>query len=194
MPGSEVKVVDDDGRELPTGEAGELLYRGWNLCKGYWENPQETENAFDKDGWWHSGDLVKIDEKGHLRILGRKKELIIRGGFNVVPSEIEGLLSTHPKILEVAVVGTPNPVLGESTCVCAVPKTGETLTLLEIRNFLQDKVATYKVPDELSIMEDFPRLASGKVAKFGENGLQSLAKADEKKEKFIDIKYGKKGD
>jgi fatty-acyl-CoA synthase len=192
MPGSEIKVIDDSGKELPLGEAGELHYRGWNLCQGYWENPAENEKAFDDDGWWHTGDLVKIDEKGHLRILGRKKELIIRGGFNIVPSEIEELLSKHPKILEIAVVGTPNPVLGESICVCVIPPKGQRPTLLELRDFLKDKIADYKLPDELAIMEIFPYLANGKLAKFGPEGLESLAKADETREKLINIKSKKK--
>lgn len=191
MPGSEIKVVDDNGKELPLGEPGELLYRGWNLCKGYWENPSETEKAFDDNGWWHTGDLVKIDEKGHLRILGRKKELIIRGGFNIVPSEIEELLSKHPKILEVAVVGTPNPVLGESICACVIPEKGEKPGLLELRDFLKDKIADYKLPDELSIMENLPYLANGKLARFGPEGLESLARADESREKLINLKSQK---
>lgn len=191
-PGSETKVIDEDGNEMPQGESGELLYRGWSLCKGYWENPKENEKAFDKDGWWHTGDLVKIDDEGHLCILGRIKELIIRGGFNIVPSELEELLTKHPKVLEVAAVGTPNPILGESICLCVIPEKGEKPTLMELREFLADKIADYKLPDELCIMEDFPRMASGKSAKFGTDGLQGLAKADEKREKYVDIKKKKK--
>jgi len=178
----EAKVVDDYGNNVPVGEVGELWFRGWTVLKGYWNNPAETANQITADGWLKTGDLATMDENGYFRIVGRKKELINRGGYKIYPTELEGLLVKHPKVAEVAVVGTPNPVLGESICACVIPR-GDSPALVELREFCRDKIADYKYPDELCIMKDFPRMASGKVAKFGETGLQALAIADENRQR-----------
>lgn len=179
----EAKVVDEEGRELPRGERGELWFRGWTVLKGYWNNPEETKNQITKDGWLKTGDMAIMDEQGYIRIVGRKKELINRGGYKVYPTELEELLIKHPKVAEVAVVGTPNPILGESICACVIPK-GDPPTLTDLREFCKDKIADYKYPDELCIMQDFPRMSSGKVTKFGERGLRARAIKDESRERY----------
>jgi fatty-acyl-CoA synthase len=172
------------GDLLPPGVAGELVYRG-EIFKEYWNNPEETARSFDSDGWLHTGDMVMQDEAGFLRMMGRMKEQINRGGLKIVPAELESLLVEHPKIKEVCVTSTPNPVLGESICVCVVPAGDEKPTLAELRAFLEAKIAKYKLPEELCIFESFPRLAGGvKYRKFGPDSIQDLAAKDETREKF----------
>ena len=172
------------GKLLPPGEAGELVYRG-GIFQEYWNNPVETARSFDSEGWFHTGDLVMQDEEGFLRMMGRMKEQINRGGLKIVPAELESLLVKYPKIKEVCVTSTPNPVLGESICACIVPVGEERPTLAELRTFLEDKIAKYKLPDELCIFESFPRLAGGvKYRKFGPDSIQDLATKDEAREKL----------
>ncbi|MBN2125796.1 MAG: long-chain fatty acid--CoA ligase, partial [Deltaproteobacteria bacterium] len=174
-----VRVVDPETHEeVPDGEIGELTLSGWHVLKGYWDNPEETRKQII-DGWLYMGDLASREKDGWFRIYGRTKDLINRGGFKVYPHELESLLSEHPKLREVCVVATPNPVLGESICVCTIPREGEHIGLEEIREFLQGRVAPYKLPDELSVMEEFPRLSGGvKLNKFGKGGLSELALKD----------------
>lgn len=172
------------GKILSPGEPGELVYRG-EIFKEYWNNPAETARAFDQEGWFHTGDLVVQDEDGFFKMMGRIKEQINRGGLKIVPAELESLLVKHPKIKEVCVTATPNPVLGESICVCVVPTGGEKPTLKELREFLQDKIAAYKLPEELCIFDSFPRLAGGvKYKKFGEGSIQEMAAKDETRERL----------
>ncbi|MCL4466732.1 MAG: acyl--CoA ligase [Chloroflexi bacterium] len=181
----EVKVVDPEtGREMPPNEPGELLFRG-PMMKFYWNNPEETAKAFDAEGWFRTGDLVVQDEEGYVRIVGRAKEQINRGGLKIVPNEVEALLIKHPKIKELCVISTPNPVLGESICACVVPLDDDKPTLQELRDFLKDKIAAYKLPEELCLFESFPRLAGGvKLRKFGPGSIQEMAINDERRERL----------
>lgn len=174
--GSEVRAVDPStGRDVAPGEVGELYYRGWNLMRGYWQHPDETARAMDKDGWFHTGDLISIGEDGNVRMHGRTKDQINRGAYKIIPSEVERLISQMPQVAQVSIVSTPNSVLGESICACVVLIPGASLSLQEIRAYLAEKVAAYKLPDELCILEDFPRLVGGvKINKYGKGGLKEL--------------------
>lgn len=183
--GTSIRIIDPEtGADRNDGEPGELLLTGWHLMSGYWENLQETANQL-KNGWLHTGDLVKRNGDGPVQILGRIKECINRGGLKIIPSELEGLIIKHPGVAEVAVVGTSNPVLGESICVCVKAAPGEKApTLSETREFLEGKVAPYKLPDELLVMDEFPRLGGGlKINRFGVGGLVELASTSTQKEK-----------
>jgi acyl-CoA synthetase (AMP-forming)/AMP-acid ligase II len=169
---------------LPDGEIGELTLSGWHVMKGYWRNKRETVNQV-VEGWLFTGDLVSRDSEGFFRIYGRTKDLINRGGYKIYPYELESVLLEHPKVNQVCVVAVNNPVLGESICVCVVPEGEEKVSLAEIRAFLKGKVGLHKLPDELCIMEDFPRLSGGvKINKFGRGGVTELAENDSKKERF----------
>jgi fatty-acyl-CoA synthase len=175
LAGTRVRVVDSGSQqELPDGEIGELTLSGWHVMKGYWKNPEETEKQI-VDGWLSMGDLVSREKDGYVRIYGRTKDLINRGGFKIYPHELESLMLEHPKVDQVSVVATPNPVLGESICACVVPAQGEALNLAELRAFLRGKIAPHKVPDELCLFDEFPRLPGGlKIKKFGKGGLADL--------------------
>jgi len=181
----EAMVVDPDTRKpVPPGEPGELVFRG-EIFKEYWNNPVETAKAFDSEGWFYTGDMVTQNEEGYIKMVGRYKEQINRGGLKIEPGELENLLIKHPKVKEVCVIATPNPVLGESICACIVPMGEDRPTLKELREYLQDKVAQYKLPEELAIFESFPRLAGGvKYKKFGEGSIQEMATKDETREKL----------
>jgi fatty-acyl-CoA synthase len=186
VEGTEVRVVDSaSGEEVPDGEIGELTMRGWHVMKGYWKNPEETAKQI-LDGWLFMGDLISREKSGYYKIYGRTKDLINRGGYKIYPYELEALLVHHPEINQVCVVATPNPVLGENICVCAIPEPGKSLTLDGIRTYLKEKkIASHKLPDELCIMDDFPKLSGGvKVNKFGKGGVMELAKTDENRERY----------
>ncbi len=185
VPGATVKAIDPaTGQEVPPGQPGELLFGG-NILKGYWERPDETAKSIDAEGFLHTGDLVTIDEQGYVRIMSRIKEIIKKGGYSINPNEIESLLCEHPRVKEACVISTPNPVMGESICACVVTRDGKSLTLREVRDFMCDKIASYKVPDELCNFPDFPRLAGGiKIRKFGPESVQEMAMTDEEREKF----------
>jgi len=171
--------------ELGIGEIGEMMVKGPHVLKGYWQNPDETSKQLEKDGWLHTGDLVSIDQDGFITIYGRSKDLINRGGLKIYPSEIESLILQHPRVSQVCIVGTPNPVLGESICACVIPKEGTRVSLQEICEFLKDKVAKHKLPDELLIVLDFPKVAGGvKIRKYGPGGVQELASLDKNRERF----------
>lgn len=184
LPGTEARAVHPEtGEELGPGEQGELVLSGWHVTQGYWRNPEETAHQI-RDGWLHTGDLVIRDEDGCFTILGRLKELINRGGFKVVPSEIESMLVQHPSVAEVCVVGTPNPVLGESICVCLRLEEGSSRpTLDELRGYLDGRVAPFKLPDELLVLDDLPRMPGGvKVNRFGAGGVAELARESDEKQ------------
>jgi fatty-acyl-CoA synthase len=180
-----IRIVDPESHdELPDGEIGEFTLSGWHVMKGYWKNPAETRKQII-DGWLFMGDLASREENGYFKIYGRTKDLINRGGYKIYPYELESLLIEHPKIDQICVVPTPNPVLGESICVCVIPNAQQRISLEEIREFMKDKIAPYKLPDELCIMEDFPKLSGGvKIKKFGEGGLTELAEKDETRERI----------
>jgi acyl-CoA synthetase (AMP-forming)/AMP-acid ligase II len=181
--GTEVRVADPvTGEELPAGESGELLLSGWHVMAGYWNNPQATQDQL-RDGWLHTGDLVRREENGLVQIQGRLKDCINRGGFKVIPSELERVLIEHPDVEEVCVVGTPNPILGEGICACVVPREGEQIDLHRLRGFLKEKVADNKLPDELLVFEQFPRLSGGlKVNRYGAGGVAEAARTATQKQ------------
>jgi len=185
IEGTRMRVVEPATQKpLPDSEIGELTIRGWHVMQGYWKNPEETAKQI-VDGWLLMGDLASRDENGYFKIYGRTKDLINRGGYKIYPYELESLIIDHPKVEQVSVVATPNPVLGESICACVIPVPDETLTLSEIREYVQDQVAPHKLPDELSIMDDFPKLSGGvKLKKFGKGGLTELATKDDNREKI----------
>ena len=179
VAGTQVRIADPaTNEEMPHGSTGELTLSGWHMMKGYWERPEETRKQII-DGWLHMGDLASCDENGYIKIYGRTKDLINRGGYKITPFELESVLVDHPAIEQVCIVATPNPVLGESTCACIIPREGQTVTLPEIREFMKDRIAPHKLPDELCLMVDFPRLSGGvKIKKFGQGGLADLAQQD----------------
>ncbi|MGA9774035.1 MAG: AMP-binding protein [Blastocatellia bacterium] len=167
MPEMEARIVDPaTGSECEPGVAGELCCRGYNVMKGYYNNSQATIDAIDSAGWLHTGDQATIDMDGYVRITGRIKELIIRGGENVAPKEVEDLLRTHPKIADVYVYGVPDERLGEEVAAAIRLNSGETATPEEIREFCKGRIAGFKIPRQIRFVETFPMTASGKVQKF----------------------------
>lgn len=165
QPGMEHKVVDHHRRIVPLGQTGEACARGQNVCIGYFKDPQRTAEVIDDRGWIYSGDQAKIDEAGNLIIVGRIKDMIVRGGENISPTEIEDILYTYPKVKQVAVVAIPDERLGEKTCACIIPKQGEEILYDEIKAFFKDKVARFKIPDHIELMDEFPSTPSGKTRK-----------------------------
>ena len=166
LPGVEVKVVDGEGNALPDGEQGELCTRGHNVMLGYYKMPEATAEAIDEEGWLHTGDLAVRDESGFYRITGRIKDMIIRGGENVYPREIEEILYTHPKIVEAQVVGVPDARLGEEICAWIKLQEGQSATEDEIRDFCRQRLAHFKVPKHMMFVEEFPETVTGKIQKF----------------------------
>lgn len=162
MNGAKLKLVYDDGNEVSRGEVGEVLGTGPAGVGGYFKDENATWESWTKDNWYHTGDLAKINEDGNLVIVGRKKEMIKRGGQNVYPIEIEKLLSTHPRVLEIAVVGMPDPEMLEKACAYVVPKAGQKFTFEDMSAFLKEKgLAPFKIPERLEILEAMPTLAAG---------------------------------
>ncbi|HEY8488267.1 MAG TPA: long-chain fatty acid--CoA ligase [Thermaerobacter sp.] len=160
----ELRIVDEAGQDVPPGEVGELVVRGPNVCAGYWNNAEATREAF-RDGWFHTGDLARQDEEGFYYIVDRKKDMLISGGENVYPVEVEQVIVQHPKVMEVAVVGAPDDRWGEVPVAFVAVKPGQTLTLEELAAFCEGKLARFKIPKRLFIVEQLPRNATGKVLK-----------------------------
>src|SRR3954469_8456882 len=148
VKGVEMKVVDDDGKEVPAGEVGEIVIRGHNVMKGYWDKPDATKESI-VDGWFHTGDMAKVDDDGYFFIVDRKKELIIRGGYNVYPREIEEVLYEHPAIAEAAVVGVPDDKMGEEVGAAVALKEGEEVDEATLRDYVKNEVANYKYPRKI---------------------------------------------
>ena len=165
LPGAEVKIVDHNRCEVPTGEVGELACRSFGVMKGYYNMPEKTLEVLDENGWFYTGDLATIDEKGYIRIVGRKKEMIIRGGYNIYPREIEEVLYAHPAVMDVAIIGLPDSVLGEISCATVSLKPRASVEKEELWDYLKEKIADYKVPDKIVILDQFPMTASGKIRK-----------------------------
>ena len=167
--GTDVKLLDDEGKEVPPGEEGEFYFRGPSTTAGYFrdiEQTLETWGTLGTEGWFRTGDQAKIDGKGNIVLTGRKKDLIIRGGQNIYPSEIEGLLFMHPKVKQVAIVAMPDPIMGEKACAYVALEEGKELTFEEMLSFLKSKkIATYKLPERLEIRSELPMRDSQKVAK-----------------------------
>jgi fatty-acyl-CoA synthase len=165
-PHVQVKIVDAEGRVTPRGTPGELLTRGYSVMRGYWNEPERTREAVDAGGWMHTGDLGVIDEEGYCNIVGRVKDMIIRGGENISPREIEEFLYRHPAVLDVAVVGVPDHKYGEAVCACIRLRPGIVATEEEIRTFCRGQIAHFKVPHYVRFVDNFPLTVTGKVQKF----------------------------
>jgi acyl-CoA synthetase (AMP-forming)/AMP-acid ligase II len=166
IPDTEVRVVGADNLPVPTGEAGEVVVRGYNVMKGYFEDPEATAQTIDADGWLHTGDIGVLDERGNLRITDRLKDMYVVGGFNAYPAEIEQLLATHPAIAEAAVVGVPDERMGEVGKAFVVPRAGAQVDADDVIAFAREHMANYKVPRSVEVIDVLPRNASGKVLKF----------------------------
>jgi fatty-acyl-CoA synthase len=167
LPDVEVKIVDiETGAALPPGKQGELCTRGYLVMKGYYKMPEETGKAIDSDGWLHTGDLAVMDENGYCKITGRIKQMIIRGGENIYPREIEEFLYTHPKVSDIQVYGVPDKKYGEQVMAAIILKKGETMTEDEVKEFCAGKIANYKIPKYVKFVEGYPMTASGKIQKF----------------------------
>lgn len=164
VPDTDCKIVDMETgeKELPSGEAGELIIKGPQVMKGYWNRPEETAQTL-RNGWLYTGDIAVMDDDGYFRIVDRKKDMVIVGGFNVYPREVEEVLYQHPKVLEAAVVGVTHPLRGEMVKAFVVLKEGETATEAEIVSFCRDHLASYKVPREIEFVSELPKSAVGKV-------------------------------
>ncbi|MBI4590301.1 MAG: long-chain fatty acid--CoA ligase [Candidatus Rokubacteria bacterium] len=162
IPGVEVRICDDQDRVLPAGEVGEICVRGPNVMLGYYRMPAETAKAI-KNGWLSTGDMGRLDTDGYLYVVERKKDLIIRGGFNIYPREVEEVLYASPKIVEAAVVGMPDPVMGEDVLAFVVVKAGSEATPLEIMAFCQEKLARFKCPKQVRFVDSLPKNAVGKI-------------------------------
>jgi long-chain acyl-CoA synthetase len=165
IEGVEMQVWDDDGNELPQGEVGEIVIRGHNIMKGYWNRPDANEEAITGEGWFRTGDMAKVDEDGYFFIVDRKKDLIIRGGYNVYPREIEEVLYEHPAIQEAAVIGVSHDELGEEVGAAVVLKEGESLEADELKGYVKDQVAAYKYPRKIWFVDELPKGPTGKILK-----------------------------
>ncbi|MBI5445911.1 MAG: long-chain-fatty-acid--CoA ligase [Deltaproteobacteria bacterium] len=167
LPGVELKVVDARRADVGRGEVGEIACRSPSLMKGYYNQPELTRELLDAQGWFYTGDLGTLDAEGSLRIVGRKKDMIIRGGYNIYPAEVEEALCSHLSVVEAAVVGLPDSVLGEVSCAAVVLRPGSRNGVAaELKDFLARRVADYKVPDHVCIVEELPKTAVGKTQKF----------------------------
>ncbi|NLT05559.1 MAG: long-chain fatty acid--CoA ligase [Solirubrobacterales bacterium] len=165
IAGVEMRLVDDDGNPPPAGEPGEIAIRGENVMKGYWERPDATAEVVDGDGWFRTGDVATVDEDGFYFIVDRKKDMIIRGGYNVYPREVEEVLYAHPAILEAAVVGIPHPDLGEEVAAAVVLAEGGGASAEEIRAYCKEQVAAYKYPRAIWFLDELPKGPTGKILK-----------------------------
>ena len=161
--GMGLRIIDGDGRDVPKGAEGEIAAEGPSVHLGYYKNAAANAELFTADGWFRTGDLGQIDPAGNVRIVGRLKEMINRGGKKFFPREIEEILYTHPKVLHAAIVGVPDPRLGERNCLCLIPRAGASLSLEEAVKFLGDSVAPYKLPEALEVFEEFPFTPTGKI-------------------------------
>jgi fatty-acyl-CoA synthase len=165
-PHIEVKIVDPEGHTVAPGTTGELLTRGYSVMLGYWDDEERTAESLDSEGWMHSGDLARIDEDGYCNIVGRLKDMVIRGGENIYPREIEEFLYRHPKVQEVQVFGVPDTRFGEELCAWIKLRTGMTASAEELKLYCKDQIAHYKVPRYIKFVENFPMTVTGKIQKF----------------------------
>jgi long-chain acyl-CoA synthetase len=164
IEGVEMQVVDEDGKPVEQGEVGEIVIRGHNVMKGYWQRPDSTEEAM-RGGWFHSGDMARTDEEGYFYIVDRKKDMIIRGGYNVYPREVEEILYEHPKIREAAVLGVPHDEWGEEIGAAVVLHEGEELSPEEVSAYVKERIAAYKYPRVVWFLDDLPKGPTGKILK-----------------------------
>ncbi len=167
LPHTEIKVIDPiTGKPVPCGERGEMCCRGYLLMQGYYKMPEKTAEAIDHDGWLHTGDLATMDVSGHVNIVGRLKDMVIRGGENLFPAEIEEFLIRHPKVADVQVVGVPDAFFGEELLAVVRPREGEQLTEQEVRDYCRGQISHQKTPRYIQFVESYPMTASGKIQKF----------------------------
>ncbi len=175
MPFMETKIVDPEtGEDLPNGMPGEFVVRGYNVMKGYYKMPEATSQAIDKDGWLHTGDIAIKEDSGYYRITGRIKDMIIRGGENIFPKEIEDFIYTHPDVVDVQIVAVPSENLGEEAYAFVIKRAGSTLTEKELKAFVGNNMARHKIPSYIEFIDQMPMTASGKIQKFV---LRDMAKA-----------------
>jgi fatty-acyl-CoA synthase len=165
-PHIEIKIVDAEGHIVPRGTSGELCTRGYSVMLGYWDDPEKTAEAIDKAGWMHTGDLATMDEDGYCAIVGRIKDMVIRGGENIYPREIEEFLYHHPSIQDVQVFGVPDQRFGEELCAWIKLRSGASLSEEEVKAFCKDQIAHYKIPRYVRFVDDFPMTVTGKMQKF----------------------------
>jgi acyl-CoA synthetase (AMP-forming)/AMP-acid ligase II len=164
-PDTEVRIIDDNGIDLPFGQPGEVLVRSPRLMKEYLDAPEETSRVIDGDGWYHTGDIATLDGDHYLNIVDRKKDMFIVGGFNAYPAEIERMLMDHPEVAQTAVVGVPDDRLGEVGAAFVVPRPGATITPEQVTAWAREKMANYKAPRYVHILDQLPVNFSGKVLK-----------------------------
>jgi fatty-acyl-CoA synthase len=181
MPHTEIKIADPTtGRAVERGEPGEFRARGYAVMRGYWNDPERTADAIDEEGWMHTGDLATMDEQGYVRVVGRIKDMVIRGGENVYPREIEEFLYSHPEIADVQVIGVPDERYGEELMAWVILRPGASLETEEIREFCRGKIAHYKIPRYVKVVDGFPMTVTGKVQKFKmrETAIEELGLTD----------------
>ena len=167
QPHLEVKIINPEtGETVPRGTTGELCTKGYSVMQGYWGDDARTREAIDAEGFMHTGDLATMDEEGYVNIVGRSKDMVIRGGENLYPREIEEFLYRHPRIQDVQVVGVPDQRFGEELCAWIIAKPGQTLDEDEVRAFCKGKIAHYKVPRYMKFVDAFPMTITGKIQKF----------------------------
>jgi fatty-acyl-CoA synthase len=167
MPEIECKIVEPEtGKECPDEVTGEFVARGYNIMKGYYKMPKATAAAIDADGWLHTGDLAARTKEGNFRITGRLKDMIIRGGENIYPKEIEDFIYTHPKVSDVQVIGVPSKDYGEEIMACVILKEGETADAEEIKDYVRTHMAKHKTPSYVVFVDSFPMNAAGKILKY----------------------------
>jgi long-chain acyl-CoA synthetase len=176
VEGVQMRLVDDKHREVAPGERGEVAIRGHNVMKGYWNRPEATAEAIDSGGWFYTGDVGQLDADGSFYIVDRKKELIIRGGYNVYPREIEEVLHEHPAVREAAVLGIPHPELGEEVGAAIALMTGAQADPQELREFVKQRVAAYKYPRHVWLLDELPKTSTGKILKREISAPDSIAK------------------
>lgn len=172
-PHLEAKLVDQSGRVVACGEIGEILIRGYSVMKGYWADPERTREVLDADGWMHTGDLGVFDEEGYCRVVGRSKDMIIRGGENIYPAEVENFLFQHPNIVEAAVFGVAHERFGEE--VCAWLRVASPMSAEEVTGYCRERIAHYKIPTLIRFVDHFPVTATGKVQKFAMRAIMEQA-------------------
>jgi long-chain acyl-CoA synthetase len=164
IAGVEFRLVDDEGRDVAPGELGEIAIRGHNVMKGYWHKPDETAAAF-VEGWFRTGDVARVDDDGYYYIVDRKKDLIIRGGFNVYPREVEEILYEHPAVLEAAVIGLPHESLGEEIGAAVALREGHSASPEELQQFVKARLAAYKYPRRVWLVDSLPKGPTGKITR-----------------------------
>jgi long-chain acyl-CoA synthetase len=165
LDGIQMRVVARDGTEVAQGDVGEIAIRGHNVMKGYWRRPEATAEVLDADGWFRTGDIGRVDEDGYFFVVDRKKELVIRGGYNVYPREIEEVLYEHPDVREAAVIGIPHDELGEEIGAAVALKDGADSSVADLRAFVKERVAAYKYPRHVWLVDELPKGPTGKILK-----------------------------